>query len=63
MISNQILKQWVKEVSELTRPDNIHLCTGSDEEHRQLVDGMLATGEFIELNQETHPGCYLHRSE
>ncbi len=63
MTSNNILKQWVEEVSELTRPDNIHWCTGSDEEHRQLVDGMLASGEFIELNQETHPGCYLHRSD
>ena len=63
MTTNQVLKQWVEEVSELTRPDNIHWCTGSDEEHRELVNGMLATGEFIELNQETHPGCYLHRSD
>ena len=63
MTSNQILKQWVEEVSELTKPDNIHWCTGSDDEHRQLVEGMLETGEFIELNQETHPGCYLHRSD
>jgi len=57
------LKQWVEEVSALTRPDRIQWCTGSDEEHRQLVDGMLARGEFIELNQDTHPGCYLHRSD
>jgi len=61
--SNQVLKQWVEEVSELTRPDNIQWCTGSDEEHQQLVKGMLASGEFIELNQETNPGCYLHRSD
>jgi len=61
--SNQSLKQWVEEVSALTRPDRIQWCTGSDEEHRQLVDGMLARGEFIELNQDTHPGCYLHRSD
>jgi phosphoenolpyruvate carboxykinase (GTP) len=61
--SNQILKLWVEEVNALTRPDTIHWCTGSDDEHRQLVDGMLASGEFIELNQETHPGCYLHRSD
>jgi phosphoenolpyruvate carboxykinase (GTP) len=61
--SNQILKQWVEEVSELTQPENIHWCTGSDEENRQLVEGMLVTGEFIELNQDTHPGCYLHRSD
>jgi len=61
--SNQLLQKWVEEVSELTRPDNIHWCTGSDEENRILVDGMLASGELIELNQETHPGCYLHRSD
>ena len=63
MTSNPILKQWINEVSELTQPDNIHWCTGSDEENRQLVDGMLETGVFIELNQETNPGCYLHRSD
>ena len=60
--SNQALQQWVEEVSELTRPDNIHWCTGSDEEHRQLIEGMLASGEFLALNPETHPDCYLHRS-
>jgi len=61
--SNQILKQWIEEVSELTRPDNVHWCTGSAEENQQFVERMLATGEFIELNQETNPGCYLHRSD
>jgi phosphoenolpyruvate carboxykinase (GTP) len=61
--SNAILKQWINEVSELTQPENIHWCTGSDEENRQLIDGMLETGEFIELNQQTNPGCYLHRSD
>ena len=63
MTSNQILQLWVEEVSELTRPDNIHWCTGSDEENQLLVDGLLASGGVIELNQETHPGCYLHRSD
>jgi phosphoenolpyruvate carboxykinase (GTP) len=61
--SNEILKQWVKEVSELTRPDNIHWCTGSAEENKQLIDGMLETGDFIELNQDKNPNCYLHRSD
>ncbi|MGH8183012.1 MAG: phosphoenolpyruvate carboxykinase (GTP), partial [Rhodanobacteraceae bacterium] len=30
---------------------------------KQLVDEMLQTGDLIELNQETHPRCYLHRSD
>ncbi len=63
MTSNQALAQWVNEVSELTRPDKIHWCTGSEDENRQLIAEMLESGVFIELNQETHPGCYLHRSD
>lgn len=62
MTSNQDLKQWVEEVSKLTRPDAIHWCTGSDEENDKLTELMLASGDFLELNQETHPGCHLHRS-
>jgi len=61
--SNAILKKWVEEVSQLTKPDNIHWCTGSDKENQQLIDQMLEEKVFIELNQETHPGCYLHRSD
>ena len=49
--SNQILQLWIEEVSELTQPDNIHWCTGSAEENQQFEKTMLATGEFIELNQ------------
>ena len=63
MTSNEILQQWVEEVSALTRPDSIHWCTGSADENRQIINGMLETGDFIELNQETNPACYLHRSD
>ena len=63
MTSNKNLEQWVEEVSALTRPDNIHWCTGSADENQQIISGMLETGEFIELNQQTNPGCYLHRSD
>lgn len=63
MTSNAILKQWVTEVSELTRPDTIHWCSGSAEENQQLVKGLLTSGGLLELNQTTHPACYLHRSD
>jgi phosphoenolpyruvate carboxykinase (GTP) len=62
MTSNQALAAWVDEVARLTRSDRIHWCDGSEEENRELISGMLASGELHELNQETHPGCYLHRS-
>jgi len=57
------LNRWVDDVAKRTKPDHIHWCDGSEAEYRQLVDEMLETGDLIELNQETHPRCYLHRSD
>jgi phosphoenolpyruvate carboxykinase (GTP) len=58
----EALERWVNEVAARTRPARIHWCDGSEAEYRQLVAQMLADGTLIELNQQTHPGCYLHRS-
>ena len=57
------LSDWVAEVAELTQPERIHWCTGSDEEYDSLVQQMLADGTLAELNQDHYPGCYLHRSD
>ena len=57
------LNRWVDDVAKRTKPDHIHWCDGSEAEYKQLVDEMLKTGDLIELNQETHPRCYLHRSD
>ncbi|MGJ4804049.1 phosphoenolpyruvate carboxykinase (GTP) [Luteimonas sp. SDU82] len=57
------LNDWVDEVVALARPDRVHWCDGSQDEYRALVAGMLADGTLVELNQDTHPGCYLHRSD
>jgi phosphoenolpyruvate carboxykinase (GTP) len=56
------ITRWVEEVRALTRPDRVVYCDGSDAERGQLITECLATGELIALNQQTHPGCYLHRS-
>jgi phosphoenolpyruvate carboxykinase (GTP) len=56
------LERWVTEAATLTRPSAVHWCDGSEAEYRELVRQMLDSGELIELNQATHPGCYLHRS-
>ncbi|MBS0515945.1 MAG: phosphoenolpyruvate carboxykinase (GTP) [Proteobacteria bacterium] len=59
----EALDRWVGEVAALTQPDNIHWCDGSDAENVALVDLMRKRGDLVALNQETHPGCYLHRSD
>ncbi|MCX6125926.1 MAG: phosphoenolpyruvate carboxykinase (GTP) [Proteobacteria bacterium] len=61
--SNKSLEAWVSEVAMLTKPDKIHWCDGSDSEKSFLIDLMVKSGTLIALNQESHPGCYLHRSD
>jgi len=58
----KIVADWVDSVARLTRPAKVHWCDGSEEEYRGLIKLMLGTGDLLELNQKTHPGCYLHRS-
>jgi phosphoenolpyruvate carboxykinase (GTP) len=60
--SLESLNRWVEDVARLTEPETIHWCDGSDEEIRVLTQLMLDKGDLIELNPETHPNCYLHRS-
>lgn len=57
------LNDWVEDVARLTKPDEIYWCNGTDQEYQEFVDRMLAAGDLIELNQETYPNCYLHRSD
>ena len=56
------LRDWVAQVAQLTSPDRIHWCDGTEQEYRKLIDEMLDTGTLVELNQSNYPGCYLHRS-
>ncbi|MCR6662830.1 MAG: phosphoenolpyruvate carboxykinase (GTP) [Luteimonas sp.] len=56
------LNDWVAEVAALTQPDRIHWCDGSDDEYADLLAQMVADGTLLPLNQDTHPGSYLHRS-
>jgi len=57
------LAEWVDSVAGRTNPAEIHWCSGSAEENASLVNAMLDSGDLLELNQETHPECYLHRSD
>jgi phosphoenolpyruvate carboxykinase (GTP) len=61
--THQGILSWVQEVAELTQPDNIHWCTGSDEEWVQLTDSLVATGTFVRLNQEKKPNSFWAASD
>ena len=57
------LEGWIRDVAELTKPDRVVWCDGSEEEYRQLIDLQIRSGTLVELNQRTYPGCHLHRSD
>ncbi|MBI1883108.1 MAG: phosphoenolpyruvate carboxykinase (GTP) [Chlamydiae bacterium] len=59
---NSFLSTWVKEMTQLCRPDHVYGCDGSEDERKALTQESIKIGELEELNQEKLPGCYLHRS-
>jgi phosphoenolpyruvate carboxykinase (GTP) len=61
--THQGILSWVSEVAELTQPDNIHWCTGSDEEWVQLTDALVETGTFVRLNEEKKPNSFWAASD
>ena len=56
------LNLWVQEVAQLTKPDAIRWCDGSEAERRELEALMVERGDLLPLNPDTHPDCFLHRS-
>jgi phosphoenolpyruvate carboxykinase (GTP) len=59
----QALRDWVTEVAQLTQPDTIHWCDGSESEFRALIAQSQSAGQLLALNSSHYPGCYLHRSD
>jgi phosphoenolpyruvate carboxykinase (GTP) len=62
-VTNQKLLAWVAEISDLTQPDSIHWCDGSEEENQALCELMVSKGVFRKLNQQKRPNSYLALSD
>ncbi len=56
------LERWVEESARLTKPAKIVWCDGTAAENDRLTGEMLSDGTLVGLNPQTHPRCYLHRS-
>lgn len=61
-IKHQKLLNWIHEIAELTQPNRVHVCDGSQEEFDALCREMVKNGTLTHLNPVKRPGSYLARS-
>lgn len=56
------MEAWVDRAAQLTKPDRIIFCDGSEAENQAILHEMLKHADSFQLNPKTYPNCYLHRS-
>ena len=57
------LLQWVREVAELTQPERVYWCDGSDEEWERLTAELVKSGTLHRLNPEKRPNSFYANSD
>lgn len=54
---------WVAGIAEMTNPEAIEFCDGSESEWTRLTDLMVESGMFTRLNPDKRPNSFLARSK
>ena len=57
------LLAWVREFAELTQPDQVYWCDGSDEEWARLTGELVAGGTLRPLNPKLRPNSFYAASD
>ena len=57
------LATWVREIAQLTKPDGIVWCDGSQQEWERLTGELVASGTLNRLNPELRPNSFYCRSD
>lgn len=61
--NHQDLIAWVGEIAELTQPDEIVWCDGSESEYGRLADELVEKGTFRKLDPVKRPNSYYAASD
>src|SRR6266487_2128549 len=57
------LAKWVRDIADLTQPDEVVWCDGSDDEWEQLTGLLVENGTLTRLNPELRPNSFWCRSD
>ena len=57
------LVAWVEQIANLTKPDRVHWCDGSEAEKQAIIADLIGKGTLKELDQSKRPGCYYAASD
>lgn len=63
MTNNKHLKDWVNEMAQITQPEKVYWCTGTDEEFNNMASLLVHKGAFIKLDDKKRPGSYYCTSD
>jgi phosphoenolpyruvate carboxykinase (GTP) len=59
---NTRLARWVEETAQLSKPERVVWCDGTQDEYQAMLKLMIQTGTAVALNEERRPNSILVRS-
>jgi phosphoenolpyruvate carboxykinase (GTP) len=57
-VNNTALKNWVKQIADQCKPDQVYWCDGSKEEYDEMCNELVEKGTFIRLNESKRPNSF-----
>ncbi|MBI1767434.1 MAG: phosphoenolpyruvate carboxykinase (GTP) [Bacteroidetes bacterium] len=57
-VNHTALKNWVKQIADQCKPDQVYWCDGSREEYDEMCNELVEKGTFIRLNESKRPNSF-----